>query len=255
MSAMVYGNKRALLEDQMDPQASATPPVSKRFRRCSPSSSSPSPIRFPAPTAGPADRILALFPHINPQVLERALQECGNDVDAAIKMLDGITMGFSVSNVNSTVNSGTCIEHAPSELHGHHTDLVEGLVDEVVNSRSLEEARARATNALEVLEQAVISRAGVETIEIINKENMKLKEQMAVYVHENTILKRAVAIQHERQKEYEVKNQELQHLKQLVPQYQERIRVLEVNNYALTMHLRQAGQSNSWSGRINPDVF
>lgn len=55
-----------------------------------------------------------------------------------------------------------------------------------------------------------------------------LKEQMEVFVRENTILKRAVAIQHERQKEYEVKNQELQHLKQLLPQYQEQLRVLEV---------------------------
>ncbi|KAK4771913.1 hypothetical protein SAY86_013688 [Trapa natans] len=247
MSAMVCGNKRAFLEDQMDPQASASPPVSKRFRRCSPSSSSP--------TAGSADRLLALFPHIEPQVLERALQECGNDVDAAIKKLDDIAMCFSVSNVDSTVNSGTNIENAPSEVHGHRADLVEALVDEMVNSRSLEEARARATNALEALEQAIISRAGVEAVEIITKENMKLKEQMAVYVHENTILKRAVAIQHERQKEYEVKNQELQHLKQLVPQYQEQIRVLEINNYALTVHLRQAGQSNSWSGRFNPDVF
>lgn len=55
-----------------------------------------------------------------------------------------------------------------------------------------------------------------------------LKEQMEVFFRENTILKRAVAIQHERQKEYEVKNQELQHLKQLLPQYQEQLRVLEV---------------------------
>lgn len=60
------------------------------------------------------------------------------------------------------------------------------------------------------------------------QENMMLKEQMEVFVRENTILKRAVAIQHERQKEYEVKNQELQHLKQLLPQYQEQLRVLEV---------------------------
>lgn len=57
---------------------------------------------------------------------------------------------------------------------------------------------------------------------------MMLKEQMEVFFRENTILKRAVAIQHERQKEYEVKNQELQHLKQLLPQYQEQLRVLEV---------------------------
>ena len=57
---------------------------------------------------------------------------------------------------------------------------------------------------------------------------MQLKEQIEVLLRENKILKRAVAIQHERQKEFEHKNLELQHLKQLVAQYQEQLRTLEV---------------------------
>lgn len=57
---------------------------------------------------------------------------------------------------------------------------------------------------------------------------MQLKEQIEVLLRENTILKRAVAIQHERQKEFEDKNLELQHLKQLLAQYQEQLRTLEV---------------------------
>lgn len=55
-----------------------------------------------------------------------------------------------------------------------------------------------------------------------------LKEQIEVLMRENTILKRAVAIQHERQKEYENVNGELHHFKQLVSQYQEQLRTLEV---------------------------
>lgn len=55
-----------------------------------------------------------------------------------------------------------------------------------------------------------------------------LKEQIQVLIQENTVLKRAVAIQHERQKEYQDKNNELEHLKQLVSQYQEQLRTLEV---------------------------
>ena len=82
-----------------------------------------------------------------------------------------------------------------------------------------------------------------------------LKEQMEALIQENIILKRAICIQHERQKEYEDRNQELQHLKQLVSQYQEQLRTLEVNNYALTMHLKQAEQSSSIPGRFHPDVF
>lgn len=57
---------------------------------------------------------------------------------------------------------------------------------------------------------------------------MMLKEQVDALIQENTILKRAVSIQHERQKEYEERNQELQNLKQLVSQYQEQLRTLEV---------------------------
>lgn len=55
-----------------------------------------------------------------------------------------------------------------------------------------------------------------------------LKEQLETLVQENALLKRAVAIQHERQKEYEDRSQELHQLKQLVSQYQEQLRTLEV---------------------------
>lgn len=57
-----------------------------------------------------------------------------------------------------------------------------------------------------------------------------LKEQNEVIVRENTILKRAVTIQHERQKEYDERNQEVQHMKQMIAQYQEHARSLEVKH-------------------------
>lgn len=55
-----------------------------------------------------------------------------------------------------------------------------------------------------------------------------MKVQIEGLMRENAILKRAVAIQHERQKEYDDKSRELQHLKELVSQYQEQLRTLEV---------------------------
>lgn len=55
-----------------------------------------------------------------------------------------------------------------------------------------------------------------------------LKQQLEALIQENTILKRAVSIQHERQKEFEEGGQELHQLKQLVSQYQEQLRTLEV---------------------------
>lgn len=57
---------------------------------------------------------------------------------------------------------------------------------------------------------------------------MMLKEQLEAQMQENTLLKGAVSIQHERQKEFEENSQELQRLKQLVSQYQEQLRTLEV---------------------------
>ncbi|CAN4098410.1 unnamed protein product [Withania somnifera] len=72
---------------------------------------------------------------------------------------------------------------------------------------------------------------------------------------DNAILKRAVAIQHERQKELNDKNQEVLQLKQLIAQYQEQLRTLEVNNYSLKMHLQQAQQCNSIPGHFHPDIF
>lgn len=55
-----------------------------------------------------------------------------------------------------------------------------------------------------------------------------LKEQIEALIKEKNSFKNAFRIQHERSADYEVKNQELQHLKQLVSQYQEQIRTLEV---------------------------
>ena len=63
---------------------------------------------------------------------------------------------------------------------------------------------------------------------VILQENTLLKEQLQCLLRDNHILKRAVAIQHERQVEHDNSSQELQQLKQLMAQYQEQIRNLEV---------------------------
>jgi hypothetical protein len=92
-------------------------------------------------------------------------------------------------------------------------------------------------------------------VEVQQKENIALKEQLQSLTRDNHILKRAVAIQHERQLEHEGRTQELQQMKQLLSQYQEQARTLELNNYSLTLHLRQAQEGSSMPGRFHPDVF
>ncbi|KAI0492360.1 hypothetical protein KFK09_026631 [Dendrobium nobile] len=116
---------------------------------------------------------------------------------------------------------------------------------------------------LELAAKRIGDRAGVN-VEILSigmflkysmPESMILKEQVKLLLGENTILKKAVTIQHQRQKDFEEKNQELESLKQLLSRYEEQLRKLEVNNYALAMHLKQAQQGSSMPDRFHPDIF
>ncbi|KAE9453510.1 hypothetical protein C3L33_14569, partial [Rhododendron williamsianum] len=264
MSAIVCGSKRSFFEELLpsppssSPQsASSSPPVSKRLR-CSSSSSSP--VRFSS------------FSNVPPSpVLERVLDECGYDLNAAIKSLHELSLGYvggnsvSAEESNTKVEKGTGIideDTAPSadhsaqnSVHMDGAEWVELFVREMTSATSIDDARSRAARVLESLEQSISVQAGAEAAQSHHKVNVMLKEQIEVLLRENTILKRAVAIQHERQKEYDDRNQEVHILKQMVSQYQEQLRTLEVNNYALTMHLQQAQQSNSLPGLFNPDVF
>ncbi|KAG8490990.1 hypothetical protein CXB51_014162 [Gossypium anomalum] len=321
MSAAVCGSKRSFFEDiPSSPSAS----VSKKLRRCSPSS--PSSVRF-APPPSFLDHLQALFPHMDPELLERALLECGNNIDTAIKRLQELNLGAAdatgekmgpVEELGTTAEQGTVtnngeaadttaqIPSAPETLPVDGAEWVDLFVGEMMGASSVDDAKARASKLLEVLEKSISENVAKEAAQSFHKalmswdgpelevgslmrgavllrfeaddmididsripnfkyyedtvvlafcENMMLKEQIQVLIQENMVLKRAVAIQHERQKEYQDKNNELEHLKQLVSQYQDQLRTLEVNNYALTMHLRQAQQSNSIPGRFHPDIF
>ncbi|KAK7389513.1 hypothetical protein VNO78_24622 [Psophocarpus tetragonolobus] len=259
MSAAVCGSKRSFFED-LPP----SPPLSKRLRCSS------SPIRFPPPSL--IDQLRSLFPHMDDLVLESALQECGHDVDAAIKRLNDLCLGTADGNgtiqesellvnvqagkLENDGNTSIC-ENQPAlnNLPADGAEWIDFFVREMMVATSVDDARVRAARMLEVLEKSISERARAEATDAIQKENLMLKEQIEALIKEKNSFKNAFRIQHERSTDYEVKNQELQHLKQLVSQYQEQIRTLEVNNYALAMHLKQAQQSNPFPGRFPPDVF
>ncbi|KAF2310605.1 hypothetical protein GH714_015342 [Hevea brasiliensis] len=103
---------------------------------------------------------------------------------------------------------------ATPQLPMDGAEWVELFVREMTSASNMDDARARASRAWKFWRSL--------------SENMMLKEQVQALIQENAILKRAVSIQHERQKEFGDRNQELQHLKQLVSQYQEQLRALEV---------------------------
>ncbi|GMH18964.1 hypothetical protein Nepgr_020805 [Nepenthes gracilis] len=281
MSAIVCG-KRSFFEDIPSPPAT----VSKRVR-CS----SSSPVRFSPPRSAagsvaqslssPAsclsllDHLIAVFPDMDKQLLEKALEECGDDLDLAIKSMNGLRLvcaqnnlcnGAAHSNIPSQASNHPQVtrdeEAAPTDdasgtrnLPMDGSQWVELFVGEMMSASNLDEARVRAARALEALKKSIFACASAEASKNFQQENMMLKEQVQVLIQENAILKRAVSIQHDRQKEFDDRGQELQQLKQLVSQYQEQLRTLEINNYALAMHLKEAQQSNSIPGRFHPDVF
>ncbi|XP_050213825.1 uncharacterized protein LOC126665155 [Mercurialis annua] len=291
MSAIVCG-KRSFFEE-LTATSPSTATAAKRIR-CSSSSLSPPRSVFSLSSSPSSsffvlnnnnintsqssspfiDRLVALFPDMDKQTIERALEECGDDLDSAIRSLNELRLGSSTDNNNVDPNvvatsdfqsqgltltnlevPATDDTSASSQLPMDGAEWVELFVREMTSSSNMDDARARASRALEALEKSICARAGAEAAKSFQQENMMLKEQLQALVQENAILKRAVAIQHERQKEFVDRSQELQHLKQLVSQYQDQLRALEVNNYALTMHLKQAQQSSSIPGRFHPDVF
>ncbi|XP_073044095.1 uncharacterized protein [Primulina eburnea] len=259
MSAIVCGKRSNFFEE-----SPSSPPVAKRIRCSSSPSRNFSPPRSAAfncvvsDTYSPIDRLFTLFPDMEKQFLEKVLEESGDNLDSAIKRLNDLHLSTATiaSNVTQSINAqfsfqGTVannVETAPrkelpagSNLSADGTEWVELLVREVTGASNVEDAKERVSRALESLEKSICANATAEAAQSFQKEN--------------TILKRAVSIQHERQKEFEEMGRELHQLKQLVSQYQEQLRTLEVNNYALAMHLKQAQQSNSISGRFHPDVF
>lgn len=274
MSAIVCGKRRSLFDDL--PATSSTP-VSKKIR-CS---SSTSPVRFsPFPRSALVDKLREVFPLMDQQLIEQALEECGDDIDAAIRRLHELCLGSSEDNSGSANNAETHAEQGglaadkqatvdpldslnaspqdslnPNTLPADGNGWVELFVREMMSASSMEDARARAARVLEVLEKSIRARAGAEAAENFQKENMMVKDQIQALMRENAILKRGFQIQHERQKEYDDRSREVQQLKHLVSQYQEQLRTLEVTNYTLTMHLKQAQQNSSIPGRFHPDIF
>ncbi|CAG7864354.1 hypothetical protein BRARA_I02882 [Brassica rapa] len=246
MSAIVCGSKRSVFED-----LSSSPPLSKKLRRFSSSSSSL--LLLP--------HLAALFPDMDTHILERAIEECGDDLDSAIRSLNQLRL--DKSSESSLIQEEAKVEGGGSSgkeevLNLDGTEWVELFVREMMNASDMKDAKDRASRALQALEKSINARAGSDAAmqSSLQQENLMLRQQLEAIVQENSLLKRAVVTQQKRQKETEDQSQELQRLRQMVTQYQEQLRTLEVNNYALTLHLKQAQQNNSSiPGRYNPDVF
>jgi division protein CdvB (Snf7/Vps24/ESCRT-III family) len=73
--------------------------------------------------------------------------------------------------------------------------------------------------------------------------------------NQNSLLKKAVAIQHARLgKHAGEKETQIQQMQDMLSQYQSRIHSLESSNYALSLHLKQATSNGDVFGDRPPDV-
>ncbi|KAJ9550960.1 hypothetical protein OSB04_015005, partial [Centaurea solstitialis] len=268
MSAVVCGKRSSFFEDHTvvvpsSSSSSPSPPASKRIRCFSPSSSS-LPVQYSSSSSWffALDRLVALFPDMDQQLVERTLNQCGDDIETAIKSLTELRL-VSNENAESVIGKETANGVANGEAVNFENspppkqpvdgaEWVDLFVKEMLSASNMDDARTRASRALELLEKSIRERVSTEA-RGMQQENLMMKEHLQALIQENSVLKRAVAIQHERQKEFEDRGQELHNLKQMVSQYQEQLRTLEVNNYSLTMHLKQAQQGSSIPGHFHPD--
>ncbi|KAI3952823.1 hypothetical protein MKX01_006866 [Papaver californicum] len=133
---------------------------------------------------------------------------------------------------------------------------VDIFVQEMKSASGIDDARRRAARILEAFEKSVAenARASLEVSYALSSKEIVMgnaprdcgnERASAEHVRDNSILKRAVAIQHERNLEHEVKVREVEQLKHAIGQFQEQIRTLEMNNYTLKVHLQRAQGSSS----------
>ncbi|KAF8068413.1 hypothetical protein HT031_002102 [Scenedesmus sp. PABB004] len=124
---------------------------------------------------------------------------------------------------------------------------VDALVQEMAAAQDFADARGRAGKMLQAFEAFVSARAK----DAPGGGAGRLDEAL----RENAILKRAVQIQNAKLQEAAAKDQELSGLKQVLGQYQERLRHLELSNYSLALHLQKATDDRSATANRPPDVF
>mmetsp|Transcript_37369 Transcript_37369/g.66917 ORF Transcript_37369/g.66917 Transcript_37369/m.66917 type:complete len:273 (-) Transcript_37369:22-840(-) len=217
-------------------------------------------------------QLIELFPEMEKEVICSVLFECGDNIDAAIKRLGELRLnggkdaevkqnGNYVAEVQVSVKATgeradePSVEKAdaglPAEGDVRSADeWINIVVSEMAAATDMDDARVRAAKVLQTFEHQVQK----TTNEAVKSEHATLSAQVTELLRDNGILKRAVQIQNSRMQELAEKDEQMVRLQQTLQQYQEKCRVLELNNYSLSLHLRQA-ESSPMPQHRHPDVF
>ncbi|BDA50624.1 hypothetical protein COCOBI_16-3000 [Coccomyxa sp. Obi] len=221
-----------------------------------------------------------LFPDMEEKVLADILDTCGDNIDAAIKRLGQLHLtAHCVADVPEATaapanpepsqdskpgvdtaalpkaDSHASVSPPPENAEGPQTpaDWVEALVQQMAGAKDVDDARDRASRVLQAFEQAVLRQSARS-----QPDMTALRNHLNELSRDNHILKRAVAIQNTRMQEAcGAKDAEISSLRSALAQYEQKVRTLELSNYSLSMHLRQATETGRGfdTGQRPPDVY
>ncbi|KAF9612987.1 hypothetical protein IFM89_004791 [Coptis chinensis] len=185
------------------------------------------------------------------ELLERTLD---GDLESAIKSLNELCLGSSAeletvfpTQPSTETNGESSVVVVSNNIPKNSAEWIEVFVNEMTSASSIDDAKARASMMLDVLEKSIRSEvSGV--VDILYKEKMSLKEHWEKLSKYVVVLKQGVITQHARLKEAESRIEEVQLLK-------ERVKKLESENYSLKFHLNQGQQRYPTMDRFPPHVF
>lgn len=232
-----------------------------------------------------------LFPEMSDKVIADVLAEYGDNIDAAIKHLTDLRLATPSTSAVATAEQQAAAAAAAAEQHAAAAEQrrqqeqaaaaqqerqqqpqqgaadaaagqlrsaeewIDIVVQEMAAAKDITDARARASKVLQAFEQAAVQHAKQGA----PGDAEQLRSQLAEATRENQLLKRAVAIQNTRLQELSGKEAEVAQLRQMLEGFQQKVHSLEVQNYSLALHLRQAtdGKDAMVAGGLNknPDVF
>ena len=201
-------------------------------------------------------------------MIEKVLAECGDDIDAAIARLGGLRLCASAAAGGEAVGAsraqGGPAGAEPGSLAGGEAPAaagsptsaegwVDSLVQEMLAAKDVADAKARAAKFLRAFEASTMERARANGEGEGTGTAGHRGEDLA---KENAILKRAVQIQSARLAEQGDKDKDIIKLREALAQYEQEIRTLQMSNYSLSVHLKQAQETGSVVDKNhNPDVY
>lgn len=206
-------------------------------------------------------KLRGMFPDVDEKIIERVLENNGDNIEAAIAQLHQLRLSSSYpaeqqavahqQHLGPSPDSGS--QCGPSNGSGSRLSpsWLDPFLKQFYESGQAAEAQARVARVLEEFENAVMAKCRNESEELA-----ALKAEFEKVKKGNAILSKAVSVQHSRLQELGTKDQEIQRMRDMLTQYQDRLRSLELSNYSLKMHLQRAtGPPFGPNNGGPPDVF